>query len=102
MNIFDLINMKAEVYENRGVNVFFQNDTFKTRIIVLDAGGEIPPCEMETFVIFYVIKGEVNLKKNDESSILKENQVFITEPAVLSMKSSSGARLMGVQIKPSK
>lgn len=30
---------------------------------------------------------------------LKENQVFITEPALLSMESASGARLMGIQIK---
>ena len=34
--------------------------------------------------------------------MLKENQVFITEPALLSMESVSGARLMGVQIKTQK
>ncbi len=99
MKIFDLMNVEAESYENRGVNVFFQNDVFKTRVIVLEAGGIIPPCQMETFVMFYVVKGEVIVKKNEESSTLKENQVFITEPALLSMESVSGARLMGVQIK---
>lgn len=102
MEIFDLINIEAEGYERRAVNVLFQNDVFKTRVIVLEAGGKIPLCQMDTFVIFYVVKGEVILRKNDESSTLKENQVFITEPALLSMESASGARLMGVQIKTGK
>jgi hypothetical protein len=48
---------------------------------------------------FYVVKGEVLLKRNDESAILRENQVFISEPALLSMETTSGARLMGIQIK---
>jgi quercetin dioxygenase-like cupin family protein len=99
MKIFDLMELAAEGYENRKVNVFFQNDVYKTRVIVLEAGGVIPECQMDTHVMFYVVKGEVTLRKNDESSILKENQVFITEPALLSMESASGARLMGVQIK---
>lgn len=99
MKIFDLLNLEVEGYEDRNVNVFFQNDLFKTRIIVLEAGGKIPECQMDSFVIFYIVKGEVLLKKNDESSILKENQVFITEPALVSMETTSGARLMGIQIK---
>lgn len=99
MKIFDLMNLEAQGYENRQVNVFFQNKLFKTRVIVLEAGGKIPECQMESYVMFYVVKGEVLLKKNDESSTLKENQVFITEPALLSMETTSGARLMGIQIK---
>jgi quercetin dioxygenase-like cupin family protein len=99
MKIFDLTNLEAEGYENRKVNVFFQNDLFKTRIIVLEAGGKIPECQMDSFVMFYVVKGEVLLRKNDESSVLKENQVFITEPALVSMETTLGARLMGIQIK---
>ena len=98
MNIIDLMELEAQGYENRAVNVFFQNDLFKARVIVLEAGGKIPECQMESHVMFYVVKGEVLLRKNDESAILKENQVFITEPALLSMESTSGARLMGVQI----
>ena len=99
MQIFDLRNLEAEGYENRNVNVFFQNDLFKARIIVLEAGQKIPECQMESFVMFYVVNGEVLLRKNDESSILRTNQVFITEPALLSMETASGARLMGIQIK---
>jgi quercetin dioxygenase-like cupin family protein len=99
MEIFDLMNLEATGYENRKTNVFFQNDLFKTRVIVLEPEQKIPQCQMDSFVMFYVVKGQVLLKKNDESSILKENQVFITEPALVSMETSTGARLMGVQIK---
>jgi len=102
MEIFDLMRLEAEGYENRNVNVFYKNDLFKTRVIVLEAGGKIPECQMESYVMFYLVMGEVLLKKNGESSILKENQVFITEPALLSMETTSGARLMGVQIKDQK
>lgn len=99
MNIFDLMTMEAESYDNRAVNVFFQNETFKTRIIVLGSGGKIPACQMGTYVIFLVVEGEVVLKKNNVTSVLKKDQVFISEPACLSMESSKGARLMGIQIK---
>lgn len=99
MEIFDLMNLEATGYENRKTNVFFQNDLFKTRVIVLEPEQKIPQCQMDSFVMFYVVKGQVLLKKNAESSILKENQVFITEPALVSMETSTGARLMGVQIK---
>jgi quercetin dioxygenase-like cupin family protein len=98
MKIFDLMNIEAECYENRNVNVFYKNDLFKTRVIVLGKGQKIPKCQMDSFVMFYVVKGEVLLRKNDEESILKENQVFITEPAMVSMETDVGARLMGIQI----
>ena len=99
MRIFDLMNIEAEGYENRNVNVFFKNDLFKTRVIVLKQGQKIPECQMNDFVMFYVVKGEVLLRKNNEESVLKENQIFITEPALLSMEANTEARLLGVQIK---
>jgi glyoxylate utilization-related uncharacterized protein len=67
-------------------------------VIALDPGGNIPECKMESFVLFYVVSGEVLLGRNGESSTLREGQVFISEPALISMTSVSGARLMGVQI----
>ena len=99
MQIFDLMNLETEAYEKREKNVFFKNELFKTRIIDLKAGESIPECLMDCFVIFHVVKGEVLLRKNEQKAILKENQVFITEPALLSMQTDSGARLMGIQIK---
>lgn len=98
MEVFDLMDLEAHGYENRQANVFFQNDLFKTRVIVLEAGGKIPECKMDSYVMFYVVKGEVLIRKVDETSVLKENQVYITEPALLSMESKAGARLMGIQI----
>jgi quercetin dioxygenase-like cupin family protein len=88
------MNLEAEGYEKRNANVFFENDLFKTRVIVLQPEQKIPECFM-SFVMFYVVKGEVLLRKNEESTILKENHVFITEPALLSMETRTGARLMG-------
>jgi len=102
MNIFDLMNLESEAYEQREKNVFFQNELFKTRIIDLKPGQRIPDCQMDCFVLFYVVQGEVKLRKNDETASLKEKQVFITEPALLSMETSSGAKLMGIQIKTGK
>ncbi len=99
MIIFDTMNLEAESYENRKVNVFFENDLFKTRVIVLKQGEKIPECQMSDYVMFYVVKGEIMLRKNAEESILKENKLFITEPALLSMETNTGARLLGVQIK---
>lgn len=63
MEIYDLMSIAAEGYEKRQVNVFFQNDLFKTRVIVLEAGGKIPECQMDSYVMFYVVKGEVLIKK---------------------------------------
>ena len=48
MKIFDLMALEAEGYEKRRINVLFENDLFKTRIIVLDAGGKLPECKMES------------------------------------------------------
>ncbi|PKL25945.1 MAG: hypothetical protein CVV46_15565 [Spirochaetae bacterium HGW-Spirochaetae-2] len=99
MQIIDLMELEAQGYEKRQVNVFFQNDLFKARVIVLESGGRIPDCQMDSHVMFYVVEGEVRLSCNGKTSVLKEKQVFITEPALLSMESESGARLMGVQIR---
>lgn len=99
MEIFDLSSMTAEPHDRRSVNVFFQNELFKTRIISLEKGGKIPECVMESYVMFYVVKGEVLLRKGNETELLRENQLFISEPAALSMESASGARLLGIQIK---
>lgn len=51
--------------------------------------------------IFDLMKLEAEGYENRGVNVLtlKENQVFITEPALLSMESASGARLMGIHIK---
>lgn len=99
MEIFDLASMVSEPHDRRNVNVFYQNERFKTRIISLEQGGKIPQCVMKSYVMFYVIHGEILLTKGLETATLRENQLFISEPATLSMESTSGAKLLGIQIR---
>jgi quercetin dioxygenase-like cupin family protein len=70
----------------------------KARIIELPPDGEMPTCEMLSHVIFYVIKGTAEAKVNQEKIILKEGQCLITEPAILSIKTQEGVKMMGIQI----
>ena len=98
MKVFDLNEITALPYEQRDENVFYQTREFKTRIVELPPGGEMPTCEMASHVIFYVLDGEVKVTVNSETVGLKEKQCLVTEPATLSMTTEKGVRLMGVQI----
>lgn len=98
MQAFNLKTMKSYPYEDRHKNVFYKAKEFKTRIIELPPGGEMPICEMVSYVIFYVIKGTVEVRVNQEKTILKEGQCLIVEPATLSMKTQNGVKMMGIQI----
>jgi len=98
MQLFNLKTMKSYPYEERDKNVFYKAKEFKVRIIELPPGGEMPTCEMLSYVIFYVIKGTAEAKVNQEKIILKEGQCLITEPATLSMKTQDGVKMMGIQI----
>jgi len=98
MEIFDLKTMKSHSYEERDKNVFYNVKEFKTKIIELPINGEMPACEMASYVIFYVIEGAVEVKINQEKIIIKEGECLITEPAVISMGTKNGAKLMGIQI----
>ncbi|MFO7967224.1 MAG: hypothetical protein R6U44_06470 [Archaeoglobaceae archaeon] len=99
MQIFDLKEIKAHPLEERDKNVFYQAEEFKMRIVELSPGGEIPSCEMESYVIFYVVKGEVQVGVNEGSAELKEGQCLVTEPATMSMRTESGVKIMGIQIQ---
>ncbi|MFO7611876.1 MAG: hypothetical protein R6W99_05235 [Clostridia bacterium] len=99
MEIYDLSEMKAGDGEGGGVNVFYENELFKTRLISLGAGAEIPQCLMEDYVMFYVLDGEVIMSRNDEQAVLGKTRMLITEPARLSMKTEKGARILGIQVK---
>ena len=98
MNVFDLNEMAASSYEQREKNVFYQAKEFKTRIIELPPGGQMPTCEMASHVIFYVLGGEARVTVNSKTVELKEKQCLITEPATLSMTTEKGVRLMGIQV----
>ncbi|HEX9971954.1 MAG TPA: cupin domain-containing protein, partial [bacterium] len=89
MKVFDLKTIASHSYEERDKNVFYRQNAFKMRIIELPAGGEMPECRMESFVIFYVVSGEAEVCVDQKTIRLAEGQCLITEPATLSMKAES-------------
>ena len=101
MQVFNLKEMTSYPYEERDKNVFYKAEEFKARITELPPGGEMPTCDMASYVIFYVIEGTAELRVNQEKANIKEGQCFITEPATLSMKTKDGIKIMGIQINKS-
>jgi quercetin dioxygenase-like cupin family protein len=53
---------------------------------------------MSSFVIFYLVSGEVEVMVNNEKSLLKEGELLISEPARLSIQAIKASRLVGIQI----
>lgn len=98
MKVYDLKAMQSYPYEERDKNVFYKAKEFKARIIELPSGGEMPTCEMKSFVIFYVVSGAAEVSVNEETANLETGQCLITEPAMLSMKTNDGVKIMGIQI----
>ena len=100
MKIVDLHSIPTFPLDEKEKNVFFETQEFKTRIIELPEGGKIPQCDMASYVIFVVVKGEAELTVNEETKTIKEGEVMITEPARFSLSSEKGVRIMGTQIHP--
>lgn len=98
MEIFDLYKMQSFPYKQRDKNVFYLTKEFKARIINLQAGEEIPECEMASYVIFLVLQGEAIVTVNSEESVIDAGKCLISEPAVLSLKTKNGVRIIGIQI----
>lgn len=98
MQVFDLKKMRAHPLEERDKNVFYQTEEFKMRIVELSPGEEIPSCEMESYVIFYVVEGEAQVGVDEESTELKEGQCLATGPATMFMITENGVKIMGIQI----
>ncbi len=98
MQVFDVNAMGVYPYEERDRNVFYKAKEFKTRIIELPAGGEMPTCEMASYVIFYFIDGAAEVKVNQEKVNIIKGQCLITEPATLSMRTNNGVKIMGIQV----
>ncbi|MGM0568507.1 MAG: hypothetical protein ACQESB_04745 [Elusimicrobiota bacterium] len=99
MKVFDIKEMKTLPYENREKNVFYNTHQFKMRVIELPAGGKMPECRMESYVIFYVADGSVDIVVNGRTSTVFSGQVLVTGPAVLSMNTANGVKIMGIQVK---
>ncbi|MCK4663864.1 MAG: hypothetical protein KAT68_13430 [Bacteroidales bacterium] len=98
MQVFDLKAMGSYPYEERDKNVFYKAKEFKARIIELPPSGEMPTCEMVSYVIFYVLEGAAEVKVNQQKANIKEGQCLITDPATLSMRTKNGVKIMGIQV----
>lgn len=98
MKVFNLNELQSHSYEERDKNVFYSTDEFKTRVIELSIGGQIPPCTMASYVMYIVINGSVEVQVNEDNVKLLENQCLITEPAILSMRTNTGVKMIGIQI----
>ena len=102
MKTFDLRSMSAYPYEQRDKNVLYQGETFKTRIIELKEGEKLPPgepCEMETYVIFYIVSGRIGLNIDNEYTEAGKDQCIISEPALYQMEALEPTKILGVQIQ---
>ena len=102
MQIFNLKTLGTHPFEEREMNIMYNTEEFKVRIIKLPPGGKIPTCEMSSYVIFNIIEGRVDVKVDNEERTLNEGQVLISEPADISMSSIDGAKIMGIQISVAK
>ncbi len=91
MEVFDLKKMEEK-------KQFFGREEFNMRHIQLPEKGEIPRCEMSSYVIFNVIDGEVEITVDDEEVNLSEGQCLVTEPATLSMRTQKGVKILGIQV----
>mgnify|MGYP005840128277 FL=1 len=98
MKVFDLNDIHVHPFEERDKNVVFQSEAFKVRLIELEAGGEIPRCNMAMNVLFCILQGEGVIVVNEVSSQVKPHSLVITPPATISMKSKKGIRVLGIQI----
>lgn len=94
MQVFDLKEMESE----KRATVFYEVDEFNSRLITLPSDGKIPPCDMDSYVLFYVVSGKVKVTVDGKEETLEEQECLITEPAKLSMKTEEGAKVLGLQI----
>lgn len=98
MDTFDINDMEAQGYEQRSKNVFHQTPEFKMRVIDLAPGESIPLCEMASHVVFVCVHGKALVTVDGEGVSLTPAQGLVTEPALVSMRSDVGAKLLGIQI----
>lgn len=98
MEIFNPEQIPAFPIRDKHKNVFFQTSEFKMRIIELDKGEEIPECKMDSYVIFSVISGKVEILSDSKRAILTKGLMMVSGPATFSMKAITKSRITGIQI----
>lgn len=100
MEKIDLTKIKAAGYEQREKNVFYEKTEFKMRIINLEPGSDLSSCVMSSYVIFICLEGKAEVLVNGNKVELCSGQLIVSEPATFSMQTVSGAKLLGIQVRP--
>jgi len=98
MRHFDITTAKTHGHTEREKDVLLQAPEFKLRVVDLAAGESIPRCDMPSYVVFVGIEGQAEVTVAGEKVSVSPGQVLVTEPATLSMSTTTGVRLLGIQI----
>ena len=93
-----IINLEEIDPGSKPAEVFYEGNNFNSRLISLKKGEEIPPCDMDSNLIFTIIEGEVEISVNEQKNILSQNQVLIADPGLFSMEALKDSKIMGIQI----
>jgi len=97
MTKIDLSKIQYSADKNK--NVLAQTDKFKIRNIELAAGEQIPECNMENWVLFYIREGEGKIFINGEPTNVVEQDLVFTEPAKVSTKAKTKMKILGIIVK---
>ncbi len=98
MKRFDVASMIVHGRDEKEKNVLCATPEFKIRVVALGPGEGMPECEMTSYVVFVCIEGEAEIRAGEDRVTLFVGQAAVSEPAILSMQSKTGARLLGIQI----
>jgi len=96
----EIINFSKIIFQpDKDQNVLTENNKFKIRNIEIKAGGQIPECNMENWVIFYVREGNGTIVINGKLSNIIEQDLVFTEPAKVSFEAETKMKILGIIIK---
>jgi quercetin dioxygenase-like cupin family protein len=98
MKVLDIDGTHPHPMTDRRSTVLHEAPGFTLRTIELPPMGEVPPCKMDSHVVFYIVRGAVELEVEGLKRPVSEGQCFVTGPATLSMRSGPGARILGIAI----
>ncbi len=102
MRLINLKSIHASPYTERHKNELYITDTFKVRIIELEAGEKLPPdrpCEMESYVIFNILSGKTDIAVNGDYNEAEEGFCVIAEPGNYRLEAKTDCRILGIQIE---
>ncbi len=81
--------------------VFFESDKLKAQVVCLEADQQIPPCQMDSDVIFFVLEGKGKIIIDEKEEILaKTSWVFVPkENESRSLKAKTRMAVLAIQIR---